>query len=154
MHIVRYTSKDSSLFCIFTNLYVMCSPNSLFITESMVSSLFRWLYNNLEYPRFICFLYFPCVFHIGTCLYLAGITLKACSCSLTKTWLSSLSYPLSPVTVDNGSIPDVFVIIELKSTISCLVGARLILIVQIICCSTSAANDSLMYFLLNLALYG
>ena len=35
--------------------------------------------------------------------------------------------------------------------LSCLVGARLILIVQIICC-TRIANDSLMYFLLSFIL--
>ena len=51
-------------------------------------------------------------------------------------------------TTDNGMISDVFVISGRKSMVSCLVGARLILIVHIICCSTSAAKDSLMYFLL------
>jgi hypothetical protein len=37
---------------------------------------------------------------------------------------------LSAVTTDNGKISDVFVIIGLKSMLSCLVGARLILIVH------------------------
>ena len=141
--------NDNSLFCVFTSLDVICSPNSRFITETMVSFLFRWLYNNLEYPRFICFLYLPCVFRIGTCSYLAGITLSAWSPSLTSTWFFSLSYALSAVTTDSGTNSDIFVMSGRKSMLSCLVGARLILIIQIICCSTSAANDSLMYFLLS-----
>ena len=29
--------NDNSLFCVFTSLDVICSPNSLFITETMVS---------------------------------------------------------------------------------------------------------------------
>jgi hypothetical protein len=33
--------NDNSLFCVFTSLDVMCSPNSRFITETMVSFLFR-----------------------------------------------------------------------------------------------------------------
>jgi predicted transcriptional regulator len=33
--------NDNSLFCVFTSLDVICSPNSRFITEMMVSSLFR-----------------------------------------------------------------------------------------------------------------
>jgi hypothetical protein len=33
--------NDNSLFCVFTSLDVICSPNSLFITETMVSFLFR-----------------------------------------------------------------------------------------------------------------
>ena len=140
--------NDNSLFCVFTSLDVICSPNSRFIMETMVSSLFRWPYNNLEYPRFISFLYLPCVFLFGTCSYLAGITLIAWSISLTNMWLTSLSYALSPITTDNGKISDVFVISGPKSMLSCLVGARLILILQIICCSTSAANDNLLYFLL------
>lgn len=142
--------KHSSLFCVFTDLDVMYSPNSRFMTEIMVSSLFRWLYSNLEYPYFICFLYLPCVFHIGTFSYLTGITLYACSCSLIRTWLSSPSYALSAVTTDNGRIVDIFVIkvggkvyrvVSYRST-------RLIFTAQIICFSTSAPNDSLMYFLL------
>jgi hypothetical protein len=67
------------------------------MTETMVSSLFRWLYSNLEYPRFICFLYLPCVFRIGTCSYLAGITLSAWSTSLTISRFFSLSYACRPV---------------------------------------------------------
>ena len=59
------------------NLAIRCSPNSRFMTETMVSSSFRWLYNNLEYPRFICFLYLLCVLDIGTCSYRAGIILNA-----------------------------------------------------------------------------
>ncbi len=141
--------KHSSLFCVFTDLDVIYSPNSRFMTESIVSSLFRWLYSNLEYPHFICFLYLPCVFHIGTfSSYLAGITLNACSCSLIRTWLYSSSYALSAVTTDNGRIADIFVISGWKSIVSCLIGARFIFTAQIICFSTSAPNDSLMYFLL------
>ena len=60
----------------------------------------------------------------------------------------SLSYPLSAVTTDNGSIFDVLVMIGLKSMLSCLVGARLILIVHMICCNTSAPTDNFAYFLL------
>jgi hypothetical protein len=66
------------------NLAIRCSPNSRFMTETMVSSSFRWLYNNLEYPRFICFLYSLCVLDIGTCSYRAGITVNACKVSLTN----------------------------------------------------------------------
>ena len=56
---------------------------------------------------------------------------------------------MSAVTTDSGTNSDIFIISGRKSMLSCLVGARLILIVQIICCSTSAAvSDSLMYFLL------
>jgi hypothetical protein len=33
--------NDNSLFCVFTSLDVTCSPNSRFITETMVSSLYR-----------------------------------------------------------------------------------------------------------------
>jgi hypothetical protein len=33
--------NDNSLFCVFTSLDVICSPNSRFITETMVSFLFR-----------------------------------------------------------------------------------------------------------------
>ena len=66
----------------------------------------------------------------------------------TNRWLSSLSYPFSPVTTDNGKISDVVVIIGLKSILLCLVGgARLILIVHMICCSTKIDNFS--YFLLD-----
>ena len=52
------------------------------------------------------------------------------------------------MTTDSGRILDVLVISGTKSILSWLVGARLILIVGIICCNTSAADDSLMYFLL------
>ena len=38
--------------------------------------------------------------------------------------------------------------IGLKSILSCLVGARLILIVHMICCNTSAPIDNFAYFLL------
>ena len=71
---------------------------------------------------------------------------------LLGTFSSSLSYPLSAVTTDSGTDSDIFVMSGRKSMLSCLVGARLILIVQIICCSTSVANDSLMYFLLSFTL--
>jgi hypothetical protein len=33
--------NDNSLFCVLTNLDVMCSPNNRFITETMVSFFFR-----------------------------------------------------------------------------------------------------------------
>jgi len=56
--------------------------------------------------------------------------------------------PLSAVTTDNGSIFDVLVIIGLKSILSCRVGARLILLLQIICCNTSAPIDNYACFLL------
>jgi len=148
-----HLNDNNSLFCVFTNLDdVMCSPNSRFITESMFRSCFSdcttiW---NSHYASFVSCIYLPCVFRIGTCSYLGGMTLNAWSMSLTSTWLSSsLSYALSPITTDNGKISDVFVMSGWKSMVSCLVGARLILIVQIICCTTSAtANDSLLYFLL------
>ena len=65
----------------------------------------------------------------------------------------SLSYPLSAVTTDNGSIFDALVMIGLKSMLSCLVGARLILIVHIICCNTSTPIDNFAYFLLFLILF-
>ena len=62
----------------------------------------------------------------------------------------SLSYPLSAVTTDNGSIFDVLVMIGLKSILSCLVGGRLILIVHMICCNTHRlAIDNFAYFPLN-----
>ncbi|MFY9797683.1 MAG: hypothetical protein WAJ93_18510, partial [Candidatus Nitrosopolaris sp.] len=44
-------------------------------------------------------------------------------------WYMILS-TMSGSTTDNGKISDVFVIIGLKSMLSCLVGARLILIVH------------------------
>ena len=33
--------NDNSLFCVLVNLDIRCSPNSLFITDITVSSLFR-----------------------------------------------------------------------------------------------------------------
>jgi len=39
--------------------------------------------------------------------------------------------------------------IGLKSILSCLAGARLILIVHMICCNMSARIDNFAYFLLN-----
>jgi hypothetical protein len=51
-------------------------------------------------------------------------------------------------TTDNGRIFDVLVIIGLKSILSCRVGARLILLLQIICCNTSAPIDNYACFLL------
>lgn len=60
----------------------------------------------------------------------------------------SLSYPLSAVTTDNGRVLVIFIINGWKSILSCSFGARLILMIQIICFSTSAPNDNLMYFLL------
>ena len=55
---------------------------------------------------------------------------------------------LSAVTTDNGRISAILVMIGLKSTLSCLVGARLILIEHMICCNTSAPKDNFAYFLL------
>ena len=60
-----------------------------------------------------------------------------------------LHYQRSAVTTDNGRIFDALVMIGLKSILSCLVGARLILMLQIICCNTSAPIDNFAYFLLN-----
>ena len=118
MSIICYTRKvhvkTSSLFCILTSVDVICSPNNLFMTYTIVSSLFRWFYRTLLYPCFICFLYLPRVFHTGTFSYLAGITLNPCSLSLTSTWLSSLSYALSTTTIDSDFIFDIFVTIGWK----------------------------------------
>jgi hypothetical protein len=62
---------------------------------------------------------------------------------------TSLSYPLLAVTTDNGRVLAIFIISGWKSILSCRFGARLILMTQIIICfSTSAPNDNLMYFLL------
>lgn len=66
--------------------------------------------------------------------------------------LRLLSYPLSATTMDNGLMADVLVIIDLKSTLSCFVGALLILIVHIICFSTPAPIDSFIHFFLSLPL--
>jgi len=41
MHIVGYALNDNSLFCVLINLDIRCSPNSRFMIETMVSSLFR-----------------------------------------------------------------------------------------------------------------
>ena len=145
--------KVSSLFWILINLDVICSPNNLFMTDTIVSSLLRWLYRILLYPRFICFLYLPWVFHTDTLSYLGGMILNPCSFSITSTWLSSLSYALSATTTDSGFILDILITIGLKSMLSCLLGARLTLMLQIICFRTSAPIDSLAYFFLfNLAL--
>src|SRR5581483_5937374 len=95
----------------------------------------------------------PWVLQIGTCSYRAGIMLYPCNSSLTRAWFSSLSYPLSAATTDSGRILFVLVIIGLKSIVSCLVGDLLILIVHIICCSTSAPIDNFAYFLISSLLY-
>ena len=42
----------------------------------------------------------------GTLWYLGWIILKACTYSLTSTWLCSLSYPLSATVIDIGRISD------------------------------------------------
>jgi hypothetical protein len=63
--------------------------------------------------------------------YLGGIILKACMYSLTSTWLSSLSYPLSATVTDIGRISDALMTRGGKSMISCFVGARLILMMHI-----------------------
>jgi hypothetical protein len=65
-------------------------------------------------------------------IYLGGIILKACMYSLTSTWLSSLSYPLSATVTEIGRISDALMSRGWKSIISCLVvGARLILMMHI-----------------------
>ena len=114
-----HLNDNNSLFCVFTNLDdVMCSPNSRFITESMLRSCFSdcttiW---NSHYASFVSCIYLPCVFRIGTCSYLGGMTLNAWSMSLTSTWLSSsLSYALSAVTTDSCTDSDSFIISGLKS---------------------------------------
>jgi hypothetical protein len=62
-----------------------------------------------------------------------GIILKACRYSLlTSTWLFSLSYPLSATVTEIGRISDALMTRGEKSFVSCLVGARLILIVLLI----------------------
>jgi len=81
----------NSMFCILINLDIICSPNNLFMTDIIVSSLLRWLYKILLYPCFISFVHLPRVFHTGTCSYLGGMILNPSRCSLTSTWLSSLS---------------------------------------------------------------
>lgn len=86
--------KVSSLFWILISLDVICSPNNLFMTDTIVLSLLRWLYRILLYPRFIPFLYLPWVFHTDTPSYLGGMILNPCNFSITSTWLSSLSYAL------------------------------------------------------------
>ena len=54
--------------------------------------------------------------------------------SLTSMRLASLSYALSAVTTDSCTDSDSFIISGRKSMLSsCIAGARLILIVQIIC---------------------
>ncbi len=45
--------NDSSLFYVLTSFDVICSPNNRFITKTMVSFLFRWLYNSLEYSPLV-----------------------------------------------------------------------------------------------------
>ena len=55
---------------------------------------------------------------------------------------------LSATTTDNGFIFDILVITGLKSMLSYLVGARLTLMLQIICFKTSAPIDNLAYFFL------
>ena len=85
--------------------------------------------------------------------YRAGIILNACKLiSLPKDDHLHYHIPFFAVTTDNGRISHVLVIIGLKSIFSCLVGARLILIVHMICCDTSAPMDNFIHFPLNLAL--
>ncbi len=84
---------------------------------------------------------------MDTFSYLDGIILNPFSFSLTSIWLSSLSYPLSATTTDNGFIFDTFVIIGLKSILSRLVGVLLTLILHIICFRTSVPIESLAVFL-------
>ena len=153
MNIVCYTPKSQfSILHSHTSVDVICSPNSLFMTDTIVSSLLRWWYRILLYPRFISFLYLPRVFHTDTCSYLGGIILNPCSFSLTSTWLFSLSYALSATTTDILLIFEMFVTIDLKSMLSCLVGARLTLTLQIICFRTSPPIDNLAYFFRNFVL--
>ena len=76
--------SDNPWFYILVNLDIICTLNSLFIIDVMSTSLFHWLYSTWNNPRFICFLYIACVFHIGTYSYRAGIIMNACKCSLAK----------------------------------------------------------------------
>lgn len=126
----------------------MFSKQSFFMTDTIVSSLLRTLIvQNLWIATFHLFSVSSTSFHIGTCSYLGGMILYIHLISLTITWLfSSLSYALSATTADNGFIFDILVITGLKSILSCLVGARLTLTLQIICFKTSAPMESLAYF--------
>ena len=66
--------------------------------------------------------------------------------------LAIIAFVSQATTIDNGMMSDILSTSGLKSTLSCLAGARLIFMVQMTCFRTSAPNDSLTYFLLNSAL--
>jgi hypothetical protein len=77
------------------------------------------------------------------------ITLNACNFPFLQDdffHYTSLSYPLPALTTHNGRIFDVLVMVGLKSMLSCLVGARLILILHMICSKTSAPIDKFACF--------
>jgi hypothetical protein len=57
--------KVRSLFCIFIPMDVICSPNNLFMTDTIVSSLLRWLYRILLYQHFIPF----CICHESSIVF-------------------------------------------------------------------------------------
>ena len=85
MHVVGDAPKGSLLFCVLISTDVKYSPNSLLITENIVSPLLCWLYRTFGYPRFVFFLYLPWVPPIGTSWYRGGIMLYALWRSRTST---------------------------------------------------------------------
>ena len=127
----------------------MFSKQSFFMTDTIVSSLLRTLIvQNLWIATFHLFSVSSTSFPYRY-LFISwrNDTIYIHLISLTITWLfSSLSYALSATTADNGFIFDILVITGLKSILSCLVGARLTLTLQIICFKTSAPMESLAYF--------
>lgn len=62
-------------------------------------------------------------------------------------------HALPLVTRDNGTISEILVMIGLKSMLSCLVGAHLILIEHMICGNRSAQIDNFAYFLISSTLF-
>ena len=152
MNIICYTSENQ--FSVLNSYYldVICSPNSLFMTETIVSSLLRWLYRTLLYPRFISFLYLPRVFHTCTSFsYLDGIILNSFRFSLTSTWLSSHYHMLYLQQLPIMILSLIFLSQLARNLCYHVVlcwCARLTLTLQIICFRTSAPIDSLAYFFL------
>jgi hypothetical protein len=118
--------NDNSLFCVLTSLDVMCSPNNRFMTDIMVSSFFvSLIVKHLTIAALHLFPIFTvCSPYWYMLVSLGGITLNAWSISLTNTWLSSLSYPLSAVTTDNGRVLAIFIISGWKSILSCRFGVH------------------------------
>lgn len=84
-------------------------------------------------------------------MYLGGIMQYACRPSLSQVHDSLDCHnpcQLSATATDSGLILEVRVIIELKSTLSCFLGALLILMVHINCIITSIPTDSIIHFFL------